>query len=226
MARMWADWLHHPCHVRSPRRFAAGDEMRSGPQVGRLAISPLPSKAPKRLRAGDKIRGDAHVGRLATSHLLSGSSPKLHGGGQNHKWPISERIGYITPAVLVVPDTSERVTKSEGAHKWADWLNDPCPLGGPQHFGAGDKIRSGPALTRCPPPSLRHLVCVRTYVCMCMFVGGGGNNIIEGDPHASRAPVVTCGPIMCGGGGGKCVHVCGGGGVFMCGGGGQKFVYQ
>ena len=27
---------------------------------------------------------------------------------------------------------------------WADWLHHPCCLGGPQCFGAGDKIRGGP----------------------------------------------------------------------------------
>ena len=26
--------------------------------------------------------------------------------------------------------------------------------------------------------------------------GGGGDNIKEGDPHGSRAPVVTCGPSI------------------------------
>ena len=33
------------------------------------------------------------------------------------------------------------MTKPEVAHKWAGWLHNPCHLGGPQRFRAGDKIR-------------------------------------------------------------------------------------
>ena len=32
------------------------------------------------------------------------------------------------------------------AHRWADWLNNLCRLGGPQRFEARNKIRSGPQL--------------------------------------------------------------------------------
>ena len=45
-----------------------------------------------------------------------GGSPTLQSGGQNHKWPTSGRIGYITHTVC----------------------------GGPQRFRAGDKISSSP----------------------------------------------------------------------------------
>ena len=31
---------------------------------------------------------------------------------------------------------------------------------------------------------------------LCVCGGGGGNNIREGNPHGSRAPVVTCGPSI------------------------------
>ena len=73
-----------------------------------------------------------------------GGSLTLQSGGQNQKWPISGQIGYVTPAVWEVPNASKRGTKSEVAHKWANWLHKPCRLGGPQRFKAGDKIRSGP----------------------------------------------------------------------------------
>ena len=33
---------------------------------------------------------------------------------------------------------------SEVAHKWARWLHNPCHLGGPHRFGAGGRIRGGP----------------------------------------------------------------------------------
>ena len=42
VAHKWTDWLHHPCRMGGHQRFRAGDKIRSGPQVGGLATSPLP----------------------------------------------------------------------------------------------------------------------------------------------------------------------------------------
>ena len=39
--------------------------------------------ATQRFRAGDKIRSGPQVGRVATYHLLPRGSPRLHGGGHN-----------------------------------------------------------------------------------------------------------------------------------------------
>ena len=68
------------------------------------------------------------------------------GAGQNQKWPISGRIGHITPPVKGFAK-AERGTKSEVAHKWADWLGHPCRLGGsptPHCWGEpGDKLVVG-----------------------------------------------------------------------------------
>ena len=116
MAHKWTDWPHHPCRMGGPQRFRARDKIRSGPQA---------------------------VG-LATSLMPYGRSPTPQKGGENHKWPTNGRIGYITPAVWGVTNALERGTKSEVAHKWTDWLHHPCRMGGPQHFRARDKIRSGP----------------------------------------------------------------------------------
>ena len=89
------------------------------------------------------------------------------------QWPTCGRIGDITHAVWRVPNALERRRKSAVAHKWADWLHNPCRLGGvpnasergiksavphmsvdwlhipyclggPQRFKAGDKIGGGP----------------------------------------------------------------------------------
>ena len=116
VAHKWANWLPHPCRIGDPRRFRAGGKIRSGPQVGKLATSPLP------------YRG----------------SPPLQRGGQNQKWPTSGQSGYLTPAVSGIPAASERGAKSEVAHKWAKWLPHPCRIGDPRRFRAGGKIRSGP----------------------------------------------------------------------------------
>ena len=52
--------------------------------------------------------------------------------------------GYITVAAWGVPNASQRGTKSQVAHKWAQWLHNPYTLRDPRHFKAGEKIRSGP----------------------------------------------------------------------------------
>ena len=83
VAHKWAKWLPHPCRIGDPHRFRAGGKMRSGPQVGKMATSPLP------------YRG----------------SPPLQSGGQNEKWPTSGQSGYLTPAVSGIPTASERGAK-------------------------------------------------------------------------------------------------------------------
>ena len=117
MARLWAMWLPHPCRLGDPHRCRARGQIRSDPQVGKVATSPLPSRG----------------------------SPPLQSGGQNQKWPTCGHCGYLTPAVSGIPTASERGGKSEVAHKWAKWLRDPCHLGDPQGCRAGGGgIRSGP----------------------------------------------------------------------------------
>ena len=116
VAHKWAKWLPHPCRIGDPLRFRAGGKIRSGPQVGKVATSPVP------------YRG----------------SPPLQSAGQNQKWPTSGQSGYLTPAVSGSPTAAERGAKSEVAHKWAKWLPHPCRIGEPHCFRAGGKIRSGP----------------------------------------------------------------------------------
>ena len=116
MAHLWANWLPHPCRIGDPLRFRAGGRIRSGPQVGKLATSPLP------------YRG----------------APPLQRGRPNQKWPTSGQIGYLTPAVSGIPAASERGAESEVAHKWANWLPHPCRIGELHRFRAGGKIGSGP----------------------------------------------------------------------------------
>ena len=102
-----------------------------------------------------------------------GDPQRLRVGDKIRRGPTCGRFGYITPAVLGVPNASEWGTKSEvgphvgslatspllsegsptlhsggpnhtWAHMSADRLNHPCCLGGPQRFRVGDKIRRGP----------------------------------------------------------------------------------
>ena len=73
-------------------------------------------------------------------------SPPLVTRGQYPGWLTSGHGGYITPAAWGYPIPLERGAKSEVAHKWARWLHNPCRLGGPHRFTAGDSIRGGPQL--------------------------------------------------------------------------------
>ena len=115
-AHLWAKWLCHPCRLGDPHGFRVGGKTRSGPLMGKVATSPLPSRG----------------------------SPPLQSGGQNQKWPTCGQSGYVTPAVSGIPTAAERGAKSEVAHLWAKWLRHPCRLGDPHRFRAGGKIRIGP----------------------------------------------------------------------------------
>ena len=106
---LWAKWLRHPCRLGDPHRIRAGGKIRSGPQVGKVATSPLPSRG----------------------------SPPLQSGGQDQKWPTCGQSGYVTPAVSGIPTASERGARSKMAHLWAKWLRHPCRLGDPHRFRAG-----------------------------------------------------------------------------------------
>ena len=87
VAHLWAKWLP-PCRIGEPHCCRAGGKIRSGPQVGKLATSPVPYRR----------------------------SPLLQSGGQNQKWPTSRQGGYLTPTVSGIPTAAERGAKSEVAH--------------------------------------------------------------------------------------------------------------
>ena len=183
VAHLWAKWLRHPCRLGDPHRFRAGGKIRSGPLVGKVAMSPLPSRGspplqsrggesevahlwakwlrhpchprdPHHFTAGGKIRNGPLVGKVATSPLPSRGSPPLQSGGGNQKWPTCGQSGYVTPAISGIPTTSQRGAKSEMAHLWAKWLPHPCHLGDPHHFTAGGKIRNGPLVGKVPTSPL------------------------------------------------------------------------
>ena len=173
VAHLWAKWLRHPCRLGDPHCFSAGGKIRSGPQVGKVATSPLPSQESPPLQSGGQNQKWPTSGQSGyvtpavsgiptalergakseVAHLWAkwlrhpcrlGDPHRFRAGGQNQKWPTSGQSGYVTPAVSGIPTASERGAKSEVAHKWAKWLRHPCRLKNPHRFRAGGKIRSGP----------------------------------------------------------------------------------
>ena len=102
---------------------------------------------------------------------------RLRVGDNIGSGPTCGRFGYITPAALGLPNTSERGTQShvgphvrkeatspllcpsyptlqsggqnqKWAHMWGVRLHHPRCLGGPQRLRVGDKIRRGPTCGR------------------------------------------------------------------------------
>ena len=116
VATLTAKWLRHPCCLRVPHRFRAGSKIRGGSRVGKVGMSPLPTRG----------------------------APPLRSGGQNQKRHTRGQSGYVTPAVTGIPTASERGAKSEMAYWWANWLCHPCGLRDAHCFRAGGKIRRGP----------------------------------------------------------------------------------
>ena len=111
MAHLWAKWLRHPCLIGDPHRFKAGGKIRSGPLVGKMATSPLPSR---------------------------GSRPR-QSKKQNQKQPTCGQSGYITLAVSGICTAAERGAKLEMAHLPARWLRTPAVSGIPTASQQGAK---------------------------------------------------------------------------------------
>ena len=107
MANMRTQGLPNPCRHGGPQCSAAGQN-ETWPGYGHSGyLIPAVSGVPNALH-GDKIRNGPHVGTVATSPVPSRGSPMLCTG-----------------------------TKSEMAHRWAQWLPNPCRLGGPQCSAPG-----------------------------------------------------------------------------------------
>ena len=139
MAHKWAKWLRHPCRLGDPHRCRAGGKITSGPLMGKVATSPVPSRGSPPLqsggggdqkwptsgqsgyvtpavsgiptaaeRGGGGMRSGPQVGKVATSPLPPKGSPPLQSGGGNQKWPTYGQSGYVTPAVSGIPTAAER----------------------------------------------------------------------------------------------------------------------
>ena len=205
VAHLWARWLRHPCRLGDPQRFRAGDKIRSGPLVGKVATPTLPCRGSPPLQSGGTKSEVAHLlARWLRHPCRLGDPHRFRAGGQNQKWPTCGRGGYVTPAVSGIPTASEREdkirsgplvgkvatspppsrgspplqsggTKSEVAHLWARWLCHPCRLGDPHRFRAGGQNQKWPT---CGP-------------------GGYVNPAVSGIPTASeRGDKIRSGPLV------------------------------
>ena len=141
---LWARWLHHPCHLGDPHHCIAGGGNQKWPTCGQSGyVTPAVSGIPTAANAGSKRRSGPQVYKVATSPLPSRGSPPLQSGGGNQKWPTCGQSGYVTPAVSGIPTAAQRGGESEVAHLWAKWLRHPCRLRDPHRCRAEGEIRSG-----------------------------------------------------------------------------------
>ena len=131
MAQKWAKRLHHPCLLGGPECSARGtnlkwpkngqsgnitpaflgvpnalhrEQISNGPQVGKAATSPLPSRGFPMLCTGKNADMAHKWARRLHHHCLLGR-PQCSARGFNMKWPTIGESGCISPAFSGVPNT-------------------------------------------------------------------------------------------------------------------------
>ena len=71
-------------------------------------VTPAVSEIPTALERGGEIRSGPLLGTVATSPLPSPGSPPLQSRGQNQKWPTCGQSGCITSDISGIPTASQR----------------------------------------------------------------------------------------------------------------------
>ena len=147
VAHKWAKWLHHPCRLGNlPPIQGWGGRIRSGPQVGKVATSPLPPRGSPPLRSREAKSEVAHRwARWLHSPCRLGDPHQFRaGGGRIRSGP---QVGKVATSPLPPqgsPPLQSREAKSEVAHRWARWLHHPCRLGDPHRLRAGGQNQKSP----------------------------------------------------------------------------------
>ena len=100
-------WLCHPCRLGDPHRFRVGGKSEVAHKRAKWLCHPCRLGDPHRFRAGGKIRSGPLVGKVATSPLPSRGYPPLQSGGQDRKWPTCGQGGYVTLALSGIPTAAE-----------------------------------------------------------------------------------------------------------------------
>ena len=125
-----------------PTAAERGGGIRSGPLVGKVATSPLPSRGSPPLQSGGKSEV-AHLWAKWLRHPCRLGDPPLQSGGWNQKWPTCGRSGYVTPAVSGIPTASERGANQKWPTCGQSGYVTPAVSGIPRCRAEGG-IRSGP----------------------------------------------------------------------------------
>ena len=196
VAHKWAEVLHHPCLLGG--RQTRGQSQRWPTSGQNCYITPALLRVPKQ---GDKVKGGPQVGRIATSPLRSwgpqtrGQRQRCPTSGQNcyitpaflevpkqgDKVKGGPQVGKIATSPLRSRGSPNKGTKSKVPHKRVEVLHHPCVLGGPQTRGQsqrcptsgqncyitpaflgvpkqGDKVKGGPQVGGSATSPLRSMV--------------------------------------------------------------------
>ena len=154
VAHKWARWLHNLCRLGDPHRFRAGGKIRSGPQVGKVATSPLPPGGTPPLPSGGRFRS------------VQKSASPLHYGGSLGK-------GTKSKVAALGARTTFWMSSPKEYHQKKFYTNDVCAsknaLKSPPHTifkgGGGSKPPTvSDFLETTPPPGS----CF-TLGCLCFF---------------------------------------------------------
>ena len=95
---------HTPAASGIPTASKHWGKIRSGPQVGKVATSPLPPRGSPPIQSGGVESEVAHKWAMWLHHpCCLGDPHRFKAGGQNQKWPTSGQGGYITPAASGIP---------------------------------------------------------------------------------------------------------------------------
>ena len=160
MAHKWARWLHNPCHLGGspplqsggqnhrwptsgqggyitpaargvPHHFRVGGTITGGPQVGKVATSPLPPEGvPTASEWAAKLEVAHKWARWLHNPCYLGGSPPLQSGGGKQRWPTSGQGGYITPATWGGLHRFRVGRRIRSGPQVGRWLHNPCRLGG------------------------------------------------------------------------------------------------
>ena len=129
VAHKWARWLHHPCRLGDPHRVRAGGRIRSGPQVGKVATSPLPPRGSPPLKSRGAKSEVAHKWARWLHHPCRLGDPhRLRAGGRIRSGPqVSGQGGYITPAASGIPTASKQGGKIRSGPQVGTVATSPLP---------------------------------------------------------------------------------------------------
>ena len=114
-----------------PAASERGREIKSGPQVGKVATSPLPSRGSPPLQSGEGGSRVAHKWAKWLRHCCRlRNIHRFRAGAGNQKWPTSGQSGYITPAVSGIPTAIRRGGKIRGGPLVGKVAASPLPSPG------------------------------------------------------------------------------------------------
>ena len=107
VAHLWAKWLRHPCRLGYPHRCGAGGGIRTGPLVGKVVTSPLPSRGSPPPQSGGQNQKWPTCGQSGYVAPAVSGIPTASGREENQKWPTCAQSAYLTPAVSGIPTAAE-----------------------------------------------------------------------------------------------------------------------